>query len=125
MFTLSRVALPYRAAERQQTVATGVSPWVSGVSNVQRRRRGRFRMSLGANQPAVIRMILKQAMRPVAVGVIFGLALSALASRVLSSLLFGISPLDPVIFSGISLFLVTVLCLPVIRPLFVQPGSIH
>ena len=42
MSKLSRVAHPCRAAERQQTIATGVSPWVSGVSNVQRRRRGRF-----------------------------------------------------------------------------------
>jgi ABC-type antimicrobial peptide transport system permease subunit len=50
-------------------------------------------------------MILRQSMRPVAIGIAIGLAGSAAVSRVLSSLLFGVSPLDPVVFAGVAAFL--------------------
>jgi len=52
-----------------------------------------------------VRLVLAQAMRPVAIGVAIGLAASAGVSRVLSSLLYGVSSLDPVVFGGVALFL--------------------
>lgn len=59
-----------------------------------------------------MQLILAQAMRPVALGVAVGLALSAAVSRVLASLLYGVSPLDPAVFAGVALFLSAVASWP-------------
>jgi ABC-type antimicrobial peptide transport system permease subunit len=59
-----------------------------------------IRMTLGAEQRDVARMVLRQSMRPVAIGVAIGLAGSAAVSQLLSSLLFGVSPLDPTVFGA-------------------------
>ena len=47
------------------------------------------------NALSVVRLVLGQALRPVAVGAILGVAGALGASRVLSSQLFGVSPTDP------------------------------
>ena len=39
------------------------------------------------------------------IGVAIGLAASAGVSRILSSLLYGVSPLDPLVFGGVAIFL--------------------
>jgi predicted permease len=71
----------------------------------QRTKEIGIRMTMGAQRSDVLQLILTQAMRPVAAGVAIGLAASAGVSRVLASLLYGVSPLDPVIFIGVALFL--------------------
>jgi ABC-type antimicrobial peptide transport system permease subunit len=84
---------------------------IYGVASYAVARRTReigIRMSLGADAGHVLRMILWQAMRPVAVGMVFGAAVSAAVSSVLSNLLFGVSPVDPLVFHGISVFLAAV-----------------
>jgi putative ABC transport system permease protein len=51
-------------------------------------------------------MIVFESGRPVALGLSFGLAAAAGASRLIQSLLFGLSALDPISFLGVgSLFL--------------------
>jgi len=67
-----------------------------------------IRMALGAQRSDVVGMVLKQGLSLVAIGMAAGLILAAGASQVLSTLLFGISPLDPVVFSAASaLFFLT------------------
>ena len=56
----------------------------------------------------MLRLVLTEAGSLVVVGVAVGLGLSALASRGLSSLLFGLSPVDPTAFGGASALLVFV-----------------
>ena len=53
-------------------------------------------------------LILRQTMRPVAIGMVIGIATAAAVSRVLESVLFGISPFDPTAFIGAVLFLTIV-----------------
>jgi len=54
-----------------------------------------LRMALGASRPDVIRMVLKEELTMVQVGVMTGLVLSVGAARIVASRLFGISAFDP------------------------------
>jgi macrolide transport system ATP-binding/permease protein len=66
------------------------------------------RMALGANRQNVVRMILRQGLWLVVIGVVLGIAGGAAVSRVFSALLFGLSPFDPIAYAGVSLFLAAV-----------------
>jgi putative ABC transport system permease protein len=71
-------------------------------SSVSRRTREvGVRMALGARQSDVLRLIFRQAMVQVGVGLAFGLALAAAISRLLAIVLFDVEPRDPVIFGAI------------------------
>jgi putative ABC transport system permease protein len=67
-----------------------------------------IRIALGANVADVMRLVLRQAMVTVLIGGVAGVALIAVVSRVLTSLLFGPSAHDPVAFLGVPLFLLSV-----------------
>jgi len=71
----------------------------------QRTKEIGIRMTLGAKHGDVARLILRQAMTPVAAGIAIGMVGCAAVSRILSSLLFGVSPLDPLVFTGVAVFL--------------------
>ena len=71
----------------------------------RRRREIGIRMALGAQAGDVRRLVLGQGLRLTLIGLAIGFALSFAATRFLSSLLFGVSPLDPVTFGGITLLL--------------------
>jgi predicted permease len=61
-----------------------------------------LRMALGAGRSAVVRMILRQAMRVVIAGIAAGLTGAAIAGRVVSSLLFETNAIDPLTFSSVA-----------------------
>jgi len=67
-----------------------------------------IRMALGADRFAVLRQILGQGMRLTAIGIACGLALSFLATRVLSGMLYGLKSTDPLTYLALSLFLAAV-----------------
>jgi putative ABC transport system permease protein len=84
---------------------------VYGVVSYAVSRRVReigIRMTLGADAREVKRLILRQAMRPVVLGALIGIAGCAAVSQVLKSMLFGISAHDPVAFVTVSLVLLAV-----------------
>jgi putative ABC transport system permease protein len=62
-------------------------------------------MSLGANPNDVLRLMIRQMMPSVAFGGLAGLIIIASVSRILQSLLFGVSLVDPVVYGGVSLLL--------------------
>lgn len=64
-----------------------------------------IRIALGADAADVLRLVMKQAMRPVMIGLTVGLVSAAAVSSVLSSLLIGISAHDPLSFSAAALVL--------------------
>jgi ABC-type antimicrobial peptide transport system permease subunit len=67
-----------------------------------------IRMALGADGRDVMKLILGQALRPVAIGAATGMICCAGVSRIFSVLLFGVSPIDPVAFLLVPAFLILV-----------------
>jgi predicted permease len=81
---------------------------VMAYSVSQRQHEIGLRMALGAGQPAVLGQVLRQGMTLVAVGLVLGLAASFGVSRLVSTLLYGVSATDPITFAGVSTLLVLV-----------------
>ncbi|SRR5207244_1954327 len=69
-----------------------------------------IRMALGADGSEVMSPVLRQAMRPVLLGGLAGVAGCAAVSRVPSNMLFGVSAYDPIAFTS-ALFLLLVVAL--------------
>jgi ABC-type antimicrobial peptide transport system permease subunit len=69
------------------------------------------RIALGAGARSVLRMVVREGLVVVAVGSAAGLLASLALTRVLRSLLFDVSPFDPITFIGVplALFAVSVL----------------
>jgi hypothetical protein len=67
-----------------------------------------IRVALGANGADIMSRVLWQAMRPVLIGGLVGVAVCAGVSQVLSSMLFGLSARDPIAFVCVPLFLLAV-----------------
>jgi putative ABC transport system permease protein len=67
-----------------------------------------IRMALGAQRGDVLRLVVSQGLALTLVGVALGLACALALSRVLTSLLFGISATDPLTYAGVALLLVAV-----------------
>jgi predicted permease len=74
----------------------------------QRRRELGVRMALGAGRGDVLRLVLRDGLLLVLVGITAGLGLSILLSRVLASLLLGVSGSDPIAYASASILLVAV-----------------
>jgi predicted permease len=70
-----------------------------------------LRIALGAETGDVLKLVLRQGMIVVAVGIVLGLAGAAAVSRVLSSVLYGVSAVDPVSFGAAVAVLVSVAAL--------------
>jgi predicted permease len=62
-----------------------------------------IRLALGAGRKEVLNLVLRQGLMLVLVGVPIGLALAFATTRFMSSMLFGVSPLDPVALGGSAL----------------------
>jgi predicted permease len=79
-----------------------------GFAVTRRTQEIGVRMALGAQRGSVLGLMLRETMRPVAIGLVIGIACSAAAARLLSKFLFGLSALDPAAFLGASGFLAAV-----------------
>jgi putative ABC transport system permease protein len=66
------------------------------------------RLALGAAPERVARMIVRQGVAVALAGVVVGLAAAFAASRVMASLLYGVSPRDPIVFAATTIVLLTV-----------------
>jgi len=91
----------------------------------QRTQEIGIRVALGATRNDVLRLVGGASMKPVMIGVVAGLAGALCGSRLLTNLLFGVHPQDPVIYGGMALLLVTVSFLaafiPVRRATKIEP----
>ncbi len=93
----------------------------------QRTREVGVRVALGAQRRDVVRLVLSSGMTLVGVGVLAGLGVSLAATRFLGTLVFGVSPTDPLTFATASAVLMLVAILahwfPVRRALRIDPAT--
>ena len=82
----------------------------------RRTREIGLRMALGAAQSSVLRLVLKQGMSLVSIGLLIGLATSLLVGRGLSGMLYGVSASDPISLAGAALILFVVALLACYLP---------
>ncbi|NNF27188.1 MAG: ABC transporter permease [Gemmatimonadetes bacterium] len=88
----------------------GIYGVVSYVVSLRTREIG-VRMALGAGRRSVRRMVLRQGLTLTLGGVVVGLVVSAVATRAMAALLYGVSPVDPVTFGGVAAVLAFVAAL--------------
>jgi putative ABC transport system permease protein len=81
----------------------------------QRTREIGIGIALGAQKGNVLKITVGERLRLVLTGVVIGLAAALILTRVMSSLLFGVSANDPITFITISLILVSVAVLAQLR----------
>ena len=74
----------------------------------QRTKEIGVRMAIGAAAEDIRRMVLRDGMLPVAIGMILGLTASLAVNRILQSQLVGVSPYDPVTMAGAPVVLILV-----------------
>ena len=67
-----------------------------------------IRMALGATATSVFRLVLGDALKLVAIGLVAGLAAAAMLTRLLGRMLFAVEPLDPWTFTATALILLVV-----------------
>jgi ABC-type antimicrobial peptide transport system permease subunit len=90
----------------------GVMAW----SVVQRTREIGIRMALGAQAHNVLTLVLKQGMKLVLIGVVIGVPVSLAVTRVLASLLIGLTTLDALTIGAVTALLVGVTLLACYLP---------
>ena len=73
-------------------------------------------MALGAQRADVLRLVVRQGMKMTLIGLAVGLVGALSLSRVLVGLLHGVSPTDPLTFTGVSAVLLAVALLACLLP---------
>ncbi len=93
----------------------------------ERRRSLGIRLALGDTRTGVIRRVIQDGLRLVAVGLIVGYIAAAVLGNALESLLYGIGPRDPITFAVVSVVLLVaaaVACgLPALRAARIEPAE--
>jgi putative ABC transport system permease protein len=93
----------------------------------QRKQEMAVRMALGASRINVLWLVLKQAVEMAAFGAVIGLFGAWASQRIMSGLLFGVSPVDPVTFTGAAFFLLAIAAIasaiPAARVLLIEPAG--
>jgi predicted permease len=102
----------------------GMMSW----SVAERRREIAIRMALGASRPGMLAMVFRRAIVLAALGIAGGLVIAPLAAQVLTGLLYGIRPTDPISLAGTAAALALVAALaaiiPAIRASRIEPAGL-
>ncbi|PYJ81700.1 MAG: multidrug ABC transporter substrate-binding protein, partial [Verrucomicrobia bacterium] len=81
---------------------------VLSLTVVQRTREIGVRLALGARRTDLLSLVIGKGLKLVLCGSVIGLAGALAATRLVSSLLYGVSATDPLTFAGVSLLLVSI-----------------
>jgi predicted permease len=82
----------------------------------QRRHEMGVRAALGADGPAILRLVVGQGVRVVVTGVVLGLALALALGKLVASMLHGISPRDPAVLAVVSFGFLVIAALACLVP---------
>jgi putative ABC transport system permease protein len=77
-----------------------------------------IRLALGARLTDVLRMVVLQGMKPTLLGVAIGAVGALVLGRVLSNLIFGVKPTDPLTFLAVTALLATIALLASVIPAY-------
>jgi ABC-type antimicrobial peptide transport system permease subunit len=92
---------------------------------IQRMREFGLRMVLGARREQVLNDVLRDGVKLGALGIAVGLATALALTRFIGSLLYGVSPTDPLTLGGVAVFFLTVVVVaslgPAVRATHVDP----
>jgi putative ABC transport system permease protein len=80
---------------------------VSASAAARRTREIGIRVALGASKKEVVGLVIRSGMAPVVLGLIVGTAVVCLSSPAMASLLFGVTPYDPLSLSLVAVVLTT------------------
>ncbi len=89
---------------------------VLAYSVAQRRREIGVRMALGADSNSVTGMVLRHGFRLTLIGIGLGIGVAFAGTRLMSSLLFGVLPQDPLTFGSVAVLLLMVATVACIAP---------
>jgi putative ABC transport system permease protein len=121
-FSMEMVAL--FAATALLLAALGIYGTISFLVNEQAHEIA-IRLALGAQRPAILRMVLRHGLNLAAAGAAIGLAGALIVSRLMAGLLYGVSPYDVSIFAGVTVVLTTVAIaasyIPALRAMRLDP----
>jgi putative ABC transport system permease protein len=84
--------------------AAGIYGVLAGTVTERMREIG-VRAALGASRTDILSMVVRQGIGLTAIGALIGVAAAAGLSRVISGLLFGVSPHDPATYAGVTMVL--------------------
>ena len=121
---LRTVLLTLFAFTAASLACIGLYGTLSYLGRLRQREVG-VRLALGAQRSQILARFLVQGLRIAAIGCIAGLALGSVLTRFLTGMLYGISTLDPVTYTGVAVLVLGVSCLasltPAIRAARIEP----
>jgi len=98
---------------------------VLSYSVSQRTQEIGVRMALGAGRPDVLRLVVGQGLKLAGAGIVIGIAGAALVTPAIKTILYNVTPTDPLSFVGVAVFLMAVSAtasyLPARRAMAVDP----
>jgi ABC-type antimicrobial peptide transport system permease subunit len=89
---------------------------VMAYGTVQRTREFGVRLALGARTGEVLGLVAGDAIRLAGIGVALGLTGALVLSRLLESQLYGVAPVDPLVFAGAAVLLAAVAVAAALAP---------
>ena len=78
---------------------------------VQRTREIGVRVALGARRSDLLSLVIGKGLKLALIGSVLGLSGALAATRLVSSMLYGVTPTDPMTFACVSLLLVLLACI--------------
>jgi ABC-type antimicrobial peptide transport system permease subunit len=124
--TFAMVLLGLAAGMALLLGAVGIYGVISYLVSLRKQEIG-VRMALGARSSTVGRMVVVQGLRMSGAGVVLGLLAAWGLTRLMASLLYGVSPTDPVIFATVSILVLAISALagllPALRAARVSPAQ--
>jgi predicted permease len=103
----SAMLLGVFAAAALVLASIGIYSVLSYIVRGRRREIG-IRAALGAGTADVIRLVIAEGLAPTSLGIAIGIAGALAAGRLMQTVVYGVSPWDPVTISGVSLVLLAV-----------------